>query len=164
MKTLLILRHAKSSWKDASLADHDRPLNKRGERDAPRMGQLLLDQGLVPDLIISSTAKRARQTAELVAQACGYENEIVFTRDLYHAGPEDYLETLNIMAEDEEVVMVVGHNPGMEALLDVLTGESGYLTTANIAQVRLPIESWDELDEFTGGKLVNLWRPKEVWG
>ena len=71
MKTLLMLRHAKSSWKDGSLSDHDRPLNERGKRDAPRMGQILKEQALVPELIISSTAKRARKTAAKMAEAAG---------------------------------------------------------------------------------------------
>jgi phosphohistidine phosphatase len=92
MKTLLVLRHAKSSWKNANLADFDRPLNKRGKRDAPRMGELLRREGIVPDLIISSSAERALTTAEAVALACGYDLEIQTTRQLYHAWPDDYIE------------------------------------------------------------------------
>jgi len=76
MKTLLILRHAKSSWKNPGLADHNRPLNKRGKRDAPRVGRLLRDKNLTPDLILSSTAKRALDTAEAAAESSGYEGEI----------------------------------------------------------------------------------------
>ena len=76
MKTLLVLRHAKSSWNDSALKDHERPLNDRGKRDAPRMGQLLNDHKLTPDLIISSTAKRARKTAKKVADSCGYQGEV----------------------------------------------------------------------------------------
>ena len=76
MKKIYILRHAKSSWKDEGLPDHDRPLNKRGKRDAPRMGRLLAEEGLVPDLIVSSTAKRAHKTTTEVADACGYKGEI----------------------------------------------------------------------------------------
>ncbi len=79
MKTLLVLRHAKSSWKDSGLADHDRPLNKRGKHDAPRMGTLLAKEDLVPDLIISSSAKRAKSTAEAVAMNCGYDGEIQYS-------------------------------------------------------------------------------------
>ena len=94
MKTLLILRHAKSSWKDASLADHDRPLNKRGKRDAPRMGRLLQEQDLVPDRIISSTAKRARNTAKAVAKACNCKDKVELTSEFYHAGPGAYLAVL----------------------------------------------------------------------
>jgi len=162
MKTLLILRHAKSNWGDVSLPDHDRPLNKRGKADAPRMGELIREERLVPDLILSSTAKRARHTAELAAETCGYEGEIVTSRDLYHAYPDGYVDALNVMADNEPVVMVVGHNPGMEELVDLLTEESVTMTTANLAQVELPISSWRDLRDHTRGKLINLWRPKEV--
>lgn len=162
MKTLLILRHAKSDWADARTSDHDRPLNKRGKTDTPRMGELLREQNLVPDMILSSTALRARQTAELVADACGYEGEILLTRDLYLAGPEEYIESIHLHAEVEPIVMIVGHNPGMEDLVGALTKESVTMTTANLAQISLPIQSWRELRETTKGKLNSLWRPKEI--
>jgi len=162
MKTLLILRHAKSSWSNQGLADHDRPLSSRGKRDAHIMGDLLAAEGLTPDLIISSTAVRARRTAELVAEVCGYEARIVFARDLYLADPDTYVETLVQLAPEVQRVMVVGHNPGVEELIDALTSESVRFTTANIAQVDLPIDHWADLDEDVTGRLVNLWRPKEV--
>ena len=88
MKTLLILRHAKSSWKDDSLPDHDRPLNKRGKQDAPLVGRLDSRKDLMPDLILSSTAKRARATVELVAEESNYQGEIEYSRDLYAAEAE----------------------------------------------------------------------------
>jgi phosphohistidine phosphatase len=162
MKTLLILRHAKSSWKDPWLADHDRPLNKRGKRDAPRIGALIEDQGLIPDLILSSTAKRARATAEAVANACGYEQEIKFTRDLYHADPEAFLAALGNLSTDPDIVMVVGHNPGLEYLLEDLTGETRRLPTAALVQVALEVDSWQSLTEETDGEMINLWRPREI--
>jgi phosphohistidine phosphatase len=162
MKTLLILRHAKSDWGKPGMTDHDRPLNNRGKADAPRMGKLLREQGLTPDLILSSTAKRARHTAELAAEACGYEGEILFNRELYDTVPETIVDAINVMANGEDVVMVVGHNPTMEELVDVWTGESVTMTTGNIAQIELPIQSWLELREHTEGKLLNLWRPKEL--
>jgi phosphohistidine phosphatase len=162
MKTLLILRHAKSSWKDPWLADHDRPLNQRGKRDAPRIGALIEDQGLTPDLILSSTAKRARATAKAVADACSYDTDIQFTRDLYHAAPEDYLDALGGLSTDPDIVMVVGHNPGLEYLLEVLTGETRRLPTAALVQVALPVDNWQSLTDETDGDLVNLWRPREI--
>jgi len=162
MKTLLILRHAKSDWGDFRLSDHDRPLNKRGKSDAPRMGELIREQGLTPDLILSSTAKRAHQTAQLVAETCGYEAEVITSREMYQAGPEEYVEGINSLADDEAILMIVGHNPGMEELVDTLTGESVTMTTANLAQVQFPIVSWRDLRPHTEGKLLNLWRPKEL--
>jgi phosphohistidine phosphatase len=162
MKTLLILRHAKSSWDNARLTDYERPLNKRGKIDAPRIGKLLREQELVPDLIITSSAERALATAEAVALASGYEQEIKATRSFYHADPEAYLDVLRQLDDSLERVMAVGHNPGMEELLEELTGLWEQMSTAALAQISLPINQWSELDEETTGELVNLWRPKEL--
>ncbi len=162
MKTLLVLRHAKSSWKDPDLADHDRPLNKRGKRDAPRMGGLMREQGLEPELILCSTAKRARLTAEAVVEECGYEGEMWLDRDLYSFDYEPYLEALAALPDEYGCVMVVGHNPAMEELIEALTGEYLRLPTAALAELHLPVESWEQLDEVEDGVLVNLWRPKEL--
>ena len=162
MKTLLILRHAKSSWKDASLADHDRPLNKRGKRDAPRMGKFLLKQKLVPDRIISSTAKRARKTATAVAKACHCKDNVELAPEFYHAGPGSYLAVLQNVSDNDQRVMVVGHNPGMEALVAHLTSRMETMPTAALAHIELPIEQWKELDYEVQGELLNLWRPKAL--
>lgn len=161
MKTLLILRHAKSSWKDMSLADHDRPLKKRGKRDAPRMGTLLREEGLVPDLIISSTAKRALETAVLVADASGYEGDIDVRREFYPGYPDAYIDALRETADEYRIMMVVGHNPGLEELLELLTEAGEFLPTAALAQVALPLQNWCELNYETSGEMVNLWRPRE---
>ncbi len=162
MKTLLILRHAKSSWADDDLPDHDRPLKARGERDAPRMGRLLKREGLVPQLILSSTAKRAIDTAKLAAEGAGYAGAIRLTRNFYHGDPEDYAGVLCTLEDVYDVVMVVGHNPGLEMLVEQLTGEPERMPTAALAQVALPITAWQAFDEFTEGELLNLWVPREV--
>jgi len=162
LKTLLILRHAKSSWRDSELADHDRPLNKRGKQDAPRIGNLLRREDLVPDLIVSSSAKRAHKTAELVIEASGYEGELRLDDELYAADPEGILDALQSLADDYERVMVIGHNPGLEELLELLTGEWQRLPTAALAQVKLRLDSWQDLEEDTQGKLVNLWLPRQL--
>lgn len=162
MKTLLILRHAKSSWKDESLPDHDRPLNKRGKEEAPRMGRLIRELDLIPDLIISSTARRAQTTAKLVAEEAGYDGEIILLRDLYAAAPEAYLEALETVGDKFQRVMVVGHNPGLEELVEALTGEYQPMPTAALAQVSLPIEGWSELNDEVEGKLSGFWSPKSL--
>jgi phosphohistidine phosphatase len=164
MKTLWILRHAKSEWDEPGVADHDRPLNSRGKREAPRVGQHLRAEGWVPDLIISSTAKRARKTAKLVSETSGYEGEVLLKDTLYLAGPEDYLEVLHAAPETCQSVMVVGHNPGLEELVEALTGEAETLPTAALAQIELPITRWQDLDEEIEGKLVSLWRPRDEAG
>lgn len=162
MKTLLILRHAKSSWADPQLADHDRPLNKRGKRDAPRIGQLLRAESLAPELILSSTARRARKTAETVAEASGYEGEVEFRSEFYQGDPQSFIEALQDVPDEYERVMVVGHNPGLEELLESLTEAAISLPTAALAQVALPIQSWRMLALDTEGQLVNLWTPRQL--
>lgn len=164
MKLLLILRHAKSSWKDRSLDDHDRPLNKRGRRDAPRMGRLLRQEDLLPDLILSSTAVRARTTAEIVADTSRYEGALELTPELYGAEPEVYISLLGRLDDDYHNVMVVGHNPGLEQLLHTLTGTEESLPTAALAKIELEIDAWSALDRSRRGSLVQLWRPKELDG
>lgn len=159
MKTLLMLRHAKSSRKEP-VADHDRPLNKRGKADAPRMGKVLRDAGLRPDLIISSSAKRARSTARKVARHSGYPGVIELSGDLYLAGPEGYRRVLRGLSDAYESVLVVGHNPGLEMLFEALTGSDEMLPTAALAHVRVDIERWEEFDENARGTLVDLWRPR----
>lgn len=162
MKTLLVLRHAKSSWDHPNLSDHDRPLNGRGEKDAPRMGKLLKKRQLVPDLIISSTALRAKQTAEAVAEQCGYVREIEFTEQFFHAEPQIYLKKLATVDEQHHSVMVVGHNPGLEDLVNHLAQVRETFTTANLAWIELPIAHWSDLKVSTTGILRQLWRPKEL--
>lgn len=164
MKLLQVLRHAKSSWKSGDLDDHNRPLNERGKRDAPRMGRLLREIDQVPDLILCSTAKRARQTAERVAEACGYEGEIVYVAELYASAPETLLSVASERGGDAMRVMLVAHNPGMELLVDDLAGREESMPTAALAAIALPINAWSELSESTEGDLVGVWRPRELGG
>jgi phosphohistidine phosphatase len=163
MKTLLVLRHAKSSWNDTSLDDHERPLNKRGRRDGPRMGELVREHRLTPDVIMSSDAVRARLTAEAVAQAARYAGEILLDRRLYIASSRDILAVLRTVRETNAgTVMIVGHNPGLEELVAQLTGEQQDLPTAALGQIGLPIDRWRDLKVSTRGTLLGLWRAKEL--
>ena len=162
MKTLLLLRHAKSSWDEPGLPDHDRPLSKRGLKNARRMGAVLRENELAPGLIISSTAKRARLTAEIVAEESGYDVEIRFTPDFYGADAEAFFEHVRQTPADVQSVMVVGHNPDLEEFLTALTGETETLPTAALAQVELPIGRWSELGSDIAGKLLKIWKPREL--
>jgi phosphohistidine phosphatase len=163
MKVLLILRHAKSSWTSDALGDHERPLNRRGVRNAPRMGSLLEEQNLVPDLIISSDAVRARMTAEAVVKTSGYAAEIVFDPRLYLASPDDIIAVLrSTPSADARTVMIVGHNPGLEDLVAQLTGEERELPTAALAVISLPLERWNDLATDSRGEVLALWRPKDL--
>ena len=161
MKTLLLLRHAKSSWKHPELADHDRPLNKRGRRTAPLMGALLQDEDLIPDLILSSSAVRSYMTVLLVAKACDYKGDIKQKHKLYLAKPQAYIEVLREVAEKHARVLVVGHNPALEMLIETLTGEAMAMPTAALAYLELSLKHWRDLDINTECKLVNVWRPKD---
>ena len=162
MKTLLLLRHAKSSWDDPSLADFDRPLNGRGKRDAPRMGRLLREQGLEPDRVLCSTAKRARKTAYKVLQASGFAVDMNEDDRLYHAAPQAFVEVLQQQGDPLNCVLVVAHNPGLEEFLALLTGQYDRMPTAALAQIDLAIDRWSELSHDTRGTLHALWRPKEL--
>jgi phosphohistidine phosphatase len=163
MKTLLVLRHAKSSWEDTALDDHERPLNKRGLRDGPRMGALIRERRLTPDVIISSDAVRARATAEAAAKAARYAGDVLLDRRLYAASPAGILAVLRNAPEKEaDTVMIVGHNPGLEELVALLTGEDQDMTTAALAQIVLPIDRWRDLKASTRGTLSGVWRPKDL--
>jgi phosphohistidine phosphatase len=162
MKTLLVLRHAKSSWNDPKLDDHARPLNARGRRDGPRMGELVREYGLIPDIVISSDAVRARLTAEAVTEAARYAGEILLDPHLYVASPADILSLLRTVRENAETVMIIGHNPGLEELVEQLTGERHHLPTAALAHIVLEIDRWRDLKPSTRGTLLGLWRPKEL--
>ena len=161
MKTLLLLRHAKSSWKQPEMNDLDRPLNKRGKKEAPKVGEYLKANNLVPDLIISSTARRAHDTAQAVAKESGFDKSIELYQDLYMSEPSCYLDILHRLPDSANRVLVVGHNPDLDELLTMLTDVNEHMTTAALAQIDLPISSWTELNEATDGRLQNLWAPHE---
>lgn len=162
MKTLLIMRHAKSSNKEKDVTDHERPLNKRGKLAAARMGRLLKEEGLVPDHIVSSSAKRARLTAEAVADQSGYTGEVQISTDLYATGPGAFIRVMQFLSDDCSRLMVVGHNPGMEELLELLTKQVKTIPTGAIVQIELAIETWKELSESSKGKLIYFWKPREL--
>jgi phosphohistidine phosphatase len=123
------------------------------------MGDLMREYGLMPDVVISSDAARARLTAAAVAQAAHYAGEVLLDPHLYLAGPADILSRLTTVRKNASTVMIVGHNPGLEQLVEQLTGESQDLPTAALAQISLPIDQWRDLRLSTRGTLVGLWRP-----
>ncbi len=161
MKTLLLLRHAKSSWKQQGINDHDRPLNKRGKKEAPKVGKYLLSNDLMPDLILSSTARRALDTAQAVIDESGYAGKLEQRPDLYLSDTSCYLDALQGLPDSVNRVLVVGHNPDVEELLAVLTDVKEHMTTSALAVINLPISNWEELNEATDGRLQNLWAPCE---
>lgn len=164
MKTLLFLRHAKSSWKDTTLVDHKRPLNKRGKKDAPIMGEYLKNKKLTPDLIISSTAKRARDTSKLVAEHCGYNKDIQPSKLLYGTTTKDYLTTIGGISNKHDRVLLIGHNPILEDVLETVTGEQIRMKTCSLVQISLPVQFWKEVKDNTNtkGKLIDIVKVKKL--
>ncbi len=162
MKTLLIMRHAKSSWTDTDIEDHERPLNKRGKRDAASMGKHLHAQNLLPDCIVGSPARRVRQTIDRLMETSGYRGEVDLYPDLYLAAPEAYLSVLEELDDTIQRPLIMGHNPGLEELLGQLTETQDSLPTGAVAQVELPVEHWADLKSNPDGRLVNLWSPKTL--
>ena len=156
MKTLLILRHAKAE-SDGSVYDHERELTGRGERQAQEVGRWLRDEGLIPGAIVTSTATRARSTAQLAAAACGYDGDVHATDALYGSVREVEISqmaaALYRLDASDDPVMIVGHNPDLERLLFALTGAHEHLSTASVAQVELDIARWEDL-EPTGAHLL----------
>jgi phosphohistidine phosphatase len=155
-KLLYLVRHAKSSWSDPSLSDRDRPLNKRGRRSAPDMGRRLAAQDHLPELIISSPAKRAFSTARKIAKELGYDqSEIMKDESLYFSGTGGMLEFLENLDDGYQKVMIVGHNPAMTTLLNILSGSSiDNMPTCAVAVIDYPMASWSELRSIEGQLLV----------
>ena len=162
MKTLLLMRHAKSSWDNESLADHARPLNERGRTDAPRMGAFLAEKELIPDLVLCSSSLRTRQTARGLFEGLGQEVPISLLRELYQGGLDSYVAALQGAEGPSERVMIIAHNPGLEYALEQFTGEREQMPSATVAQIDFPIDEWSQLSEDTEGRLVGLWRPREI--
>lgn len=157
MKTLLLARHAKSDWDTVGLSDHDRPLNARGRRDAPAMARRLRDEGMSLQRIVSSTAIRARGTAEAYAAAFGlaaHEEPA-----LYAASARAILGIAATLPDDLEVAMLVGHNPGMADAVAELTGSFAEFPTCAIAECAVDVGSWSELTEGSG-HLLRLRTPR----
>jgi phosphohistidine phosphatase len=164
MKQLLLIRHGKSDWDRHGLTDHDRPLNDRGLRDAPRMASALIGRGVQPDLIVSSTAVRALTTAQLIAVKMGYPLEnILEAPALYLAAPGAILRAIQQLDEAAGTVMIFGHNPGMhEAVYAFAAGEevSDFPTLA-VARIEISAEHWGSV-EWDSARLLELIIPRGV--
>jgi phosphohistidine phosphatase len=147
MKTLLLVRHAKSSWKDARLSDHQRPLNKRGKKAAPEMARRLKRLGLKPDVIVSSDARRALDTAAAMAEGLGLPKEVVRPMsELYGAASKEILEIALRFDEGWQQVMVVGHNPGFTELTNRFYPHFiANVPTAGVVELRFDASSWRQI-------------------
>ena len=160
-KILLILRHAKSGLKHGDLPDHERPLNKRGKKQGQEMGILLKELRLVPDYIVSSTAKRAVNTSKAVAESCEYGGKISYDSLLYHqASADQYIKVLSVVPDIYVKVLIVGHNPTLENLIEKLTNRIELMKTCSLARMDVEIKSWkDIIYERNKINFVNIWHP-----
>lgn len=161
MKTLYLLRHAKSSWKDETLADIERPLNGRGRKASQTMGGFLKKQKVIPDLVLSSSAVRARQTTDLVMEAANLSSELRFDERIYEASAQKLLEVVKQIEKSKKNVLLVGHNPGLEEFLELLTGSAETMPTATLSKVILRASTWAAVSS-KGGTLEWIVRPKEL--
>ena len=174
MPELLLLRHAKSDWKDRRLDDFDRPLAPRGREAAPLMGRYLRDQGLEPDLVLCSMARRARETLALLLTALASAPEISYLKTLYLAPPSRLLAVLRRQRPDRGRILLVAHNPGLHHLaLDLAGGQGGAAGRAlaekypTAALARFQVAGWAELGADGGGapaRLVEFVKPRELAG
>jgi phosphohistidine phosphatase len=154
MKYILLLRHAKSSWSDPGLDDFDRPLAGRGLKDAPRMGKYIRKIGYKPDYIVSSPAERAKQTTEMVVDAMKMDESVInWDDDLYFESARKYIEAINGAPDSAEKVMIVGHNPLMEATATALSGgresTAFRIPTAGLVCLESYAVSWNDINPGT---------------
>lgn len=163
MKVLYVVRHAKSSWDDPSLNDFDRPLSDRGLRDAPHIGKHLHSRNISPDLIITSPALRALRTCELLAAELHYPVErILKSADLYHADEDDLLDIVRGIKEGYHSVLLVAHNPGLTAFVNLLLNENIHnVPTSGLVACEMEIEEWKQLDWGMGKLLFYETPPKK---
>lgn len=159
MKTLLAMRHAKSDWNADYGGDHERPLNERGIRSARVMGEVLAERELVPDLVISSTAVRARTTAELAAESGRWQGSLILDRRLYDSGPDGVVARAS-EAPDVGSLMLVGHQPTWSILVADLTGQDVEMKTATVAVISVEIDAWSELTPGIG-LLADVLQPRD---
>ena len=161
-RRVIVLRHAKSSWK-TNAADHERPLNKRGRRDAPVVAAHLAELGWTPERVISSDAMRTQETWGLMADAFEGAPEVTFTSELYLAGPEEVASALTGLDDDVATVMVIGHNDGWERVVTWLSGADESMTTCNAALLSVEADCWAEAIFLAPGwALHEVVRPKEL--
>jgi phosphohistidine phosphatase len=162
MKILLLLRHAKSSWKDGSVSDFDRPLNERGKKAARAIGQYIRRQRMMPDLVLSSPAVRARETTGIVTTTARLAAELRYDERIYEADPLRLVHMISQIEDNFSFVLLVGHNPGIEELLSLLTGSSQHMPTAALAKIRFEgADEWSEISEAKAILDLTI-KPKDI--
>ncbi len=160
MKKLFLIRHAKSDWSNPTLDDFDRPLNERGKRDAPFIGDLLREKGIFPNVIISSPAYRARETARIIASEVLYHNEIMFNEQIYEADLRTILEVVSFIDDEYDTAFIIGHNPSLNILAFYLVDFNDNLPTSGVIEIEFDCDSWRETSK-KNSKLISFEYPKK---
>lgn len=170
MPRLLLLRHAKSAWDDPGLSDFDRPLNARGRRAAPLMGRHMAEHALSPDLVLCSTARRTRETFACLLPFLAHDMTVRFTRALYDTTDRDYLDVLRREGGQTRTLLLIGHNPALQALAVALVGSGNpalmaeigaTYPTAGLTIIDFPERGWADIRP-EGGRIVAFFRPREL--
>lgn len=163
-KTLYLIRHAKSSWDDPYLRDHDRPLNKRGKRDAPLMANVLKKKGIFPDMIFSSTAVRALEFSKILAEELGYKKKnIISTKELYMADEKEMLKLIRTADDSANIVFMVSHNPSITGFANLLCNYNlDNIPTSGIFCAEFDLKKWKDID-FGKGKFISFEYPKKYY-
>jgi phosphohistidine phosphatase len=159
MKKLYIIRHAKSSWSDLELNDFERALSKRGKANAPMMGERLKKKGVMPDIIISSPAKRAKSTAEMIAKEVGYEKKVLFDENIYESSVDELRKILTCINDENSTAFLFGHNPELNMLVDYYVKFYENIPTCGVVEIEFACESWAEI-EPKNAKLISFDYPK----
>jgi len=162
-KTLILVRHAKSSWKDTKLNDIQRPLNKRGNKDAPKMGKFMAEHNIQPEVIFSSPGLRALTTARLISVKIGIKpSDIIVDDNIYTFNSEELLNAINALNNKYKKVMIVGHNPAITDLVNYLSGSKiDNVPTCGVAVLRFSINSWKKVSK-NKAKLDSFDYPKKL--
>ena len=162
MKSLFLTRHAKSSWDHTGLSDIDRPLNRRGEKAAPLMAELIYKKKDIPDILISSPAKRAFSTAKVFAEIFGYiENDIIINNTIYGAGPYQLLDIVKDQENINHTIMLFGHNPTFTTFANMLSNENIFnVVTCGVVRIDFNIQNWIDID-YGSGDMIYYEYPKK---
>lgn len=159
MKKLYLIRHAKSSWKDESLSDFERPLNKRGKLNAPLMGSVLKKKKVHPDIILSSKALRAKTTAKIIAKELKCTHEIEFRDEIYEANTYSLYRLLTKVSDNNNLVFLIGHNPSLNDLAKRFVDFEENIPTCGIVEIEFTCQYWNEIDA-SNAKLISFDYPK----
>jgi phosphohistidine phosphatase len=161
MKRLFIIRHAKSSWKDLTLDDFDRPLNKRGKLNAPMMGDRLKSRDILPDIIISSPALRTKKTAKIIANKINYEKKIIYKKELYESSSSILSDIISKIDDKNSVAFIFGHNTGINGFVEKYVDLYDNVPTCGVVEIEFDCKKWIEIDK-NNAKMLSFDYPKKV--